>query len=137
MSQSQEEQTTADLNRQQAQNPGSTPMGTDAGTSGMSSGSSSDMSTTAPSSSSSPSSSSGTESNSNTAQKPLMGGQESTGTTPAPADHGNASNPAAQSDKMGNGDMDGHDMKADDMHKDMKDKKDDATSPPPTTNPMP
>jgi hypothetical protein len=90
---------------------------------------------TAPSSSSSSTpASGGSTDNSADPQKPLRGGQESTGMTPAPADHGNASNPAAQSDKMGNGSM--NDMK-DDMKKDMKDKKDDATTPPPTTNPMP
>lgn len=67
------------------------------------------------------------------AQKPLMGGQESS--MPAPADHGNATTPAAQSDKMGNGDTKKDDMK--DM-KDMKDKTDDATkTPPSSTTPMP
>jgi len=133
MSQSQEEQTTADLNRQQAENPGSAPSTSGSGMSTTtSSSSSSDMNATTPSSSSG---NDGMD-NSGNAQKPLMGGQESTGTTPAPADHGNTANPAAQSDKMGNGDMNSGDMKTD-MHKDMKKKMDDATTPPPTTNPMP
>lgn len=89
MSTSQEEQTTAQLNEQQAQHPGSTPAA-------------------------------------------------------APADTGNAANPAAQSDKMGNdgmtmnhGDMKSDNMKTDhmkDMKDDMNQKKDQATTPPPTTN---
>ena len=57
-------------------------------------------------------------------------------TTSGPADNGNNANPAAQSDKMGNGDMNNSDMKTNDMKKNMNEKKDQAT-PPASTTPMP
>jgi len=119
-----EEQTTARLNQEQAEKPGSTPTGTNgANTMG-------NDTATPPASSSTAPGTTGTRTkpmdDSNAAQNPLMGGQH-------PLDSGNNANPAAQSDKMGNGDV-----KADDMKKDMQKKKDDATTvPPATTNPMP
>jgi hypothetical protein len=59
-------------------------------------------------------------------------------TMPAPADNGNNANPAAQSDKMGNGDMNNSEMKTDTMKKDVEKKKDEATpTPPASTTPMP
>lgn len=122
MSESQEEMTTEKLNQQQLEK--ATAAAT-SGTGGMNNNTSMDSNMK-----------SGTDSDTS-GQKPLMGGQQS-GTTSGPADNGNNSNPAAQSDKMGNGDMNNSEMKSDDMKKDMEKKKDDATpTPPDSTTPMP